>query len=94
MGLSDIRIPNRKAMASLVMLTSWTLWNERNARVFHRKCAPPAILLSNIMADVAIWVVAGAKKNGYHHAGRVTTLRNQGSCILNKENSILFLINI
>ena len=39
-------IPSRKAMASLIMLVSWTLWNERNARVYRRKSTPLPILLN------------------------------------------------
>ncbi|XP_071685205.1 uncharacterized protein [Lolium perenne] len=30
-------VPNRKAMASVALLVSWELWNERNARVFNAK---------------------------------------------------------
>jgi mannosylglycoprotein endo-beta-mannosidase len=31
---------NRKAMASLTMLVTWTIWKERNARVLNHKSAP------------------------------------------------------
>jgi hypothetical protein len=38
---------NRKAMASLTMLVTWTIWKERNARVFNHKSAPlPSSLTS------------------------------------------------
>ena len=78
-GLSDSTIPNRKAMATLSMLTSWTIWNERNARIFQLKSAPPTVqlanifqlksalptvLLANIKMEAQIWVTAGAKKLG------------------------------
>ena len=56
--------PNRQAKASLTMLVSWTIWNERNARVFKHKSAPPPILLSFISAEANLWVIAGAKKLG------------------------------
>ena len=61
---SDNNIPNRKAIASLTMLITWTIWNERNARVFRQKSAPPMVLLSNIKVEAAIWVTAGAKHLG------------------------------
>lgn len=56
--------PNRKATASLTMLVSWTIWNERNSRVFRHKSAPPAILLNNILAEAKLWSITGAKKLG------------------------------
>ena len=61
---TDMRNPNRRAMASLTMLVSWTIWNERNARVFRNKSAPPPILLQNIVLEAKLWVTAGAKKLG------------------------------
>ena len=51
-------------MATLSMLTSWTIWNERNARIFQLKSAPPTILLANIKIEAHTWVTAGAKKLG------------------------------
>lgn len=42
---TDMQNPNRCAMASLTMFVSWTIWNERNSRVFRHKSAPPPILL-------------------------------------------------
>jgi hypothetical protein len=44
--------PNRKALASLTMLASWTILKERNARIFPNKAAPPTILLDFLKADV------------------------------------------
>lgn len=53
---------HRKAMASLVLLTSWTIWNERNARVFRKKLAPSVVIFDIIKSDAKLWVYAGAKK--------------------------------
>lgn len=50
-------------MASLTILVTRTIWNERNARVFRRKSAPPTILL-NLIKEARLWVIAGAKKLG------------------------------
>ena len=58
----DKDTPNRQAKASLAMLVSWTIWNERNARVFKHKSAPPTILLASIETEANLWVIAGAKK--------------------------------
>jgi hypothetical protein len=53
--------PNCKAMKSLTMLVSWTIWKERNARVFNNKAAPTTILFAAIKREVKLWVAAGAK---------------------------------
>ena len=50
-----------KAMASVTMLISWTIWKERNARVFNNKSAPPTVLLDIIKSEARLWVTAGAK---------------------------------
>ena len=50
-----------KAMASITMLVTWTIWKERNARVFNNKSAPPPILLEIIKNEARLWVTAGAK---------------------------------
>ena len=63
-NITGAGVPNRKAMASLTMLVSWTTWNERNARVFRQKSAPPTILLNFIICEANLWVTAGAKKLG------------------------------
>jgi hypothetical protein len=45
----------------VTLLTSREIWNERNAKVFHNKHAPPLILLDKIKKEARIWVKAGAK---------------------------------
>jgi hypothetical protein len=54
----------RKAMASLTLLVSWEVWNERNARVFRAKNAPPQVVFDNIKKEGRLWIIAGAKKLG------------------------------
>ena len=56
--------PNRKALASITLLASWEIWNERNARVFRNKFAPPTVVFNKIKAEARLWVVAGAKRLG------------------------------
>jgi hypothetical protein len=53
--------PNRKGIVSIVALTSWQIWNERNARVFRHKHMPPTVLCENIKKDLELWVAVGAK---------------------------------
>ena len=52
---------HRKAMASLLFLTSWEIWNERNARVFRNKHFPPTNILAKIKHEARLWSTAGAK---------------------------------
>jgi hypothetical protein len=52
---------SRKDLASLTLLTSWEIWNERNARVFRNKHAPPLVLFTMIKYEAKLWVIAGAK---------------------------------
>ena len=56
--------PNRKAMASITLLTSWVIWNKRNARVFRNMHAPPTVLLEKIKTEARLWVLAGVKRLG------------------------------
>lgn len=62
---TDMQNPNRRAMASLTMLVSWTIWNERNSHVFCHKSALPPILFQMVVNKAKLWVTAGAKKLGH-----------------------------
>lgn len=44
----------RKAMPSLIMLVSWSIWNERNARVFKHTSALPSIIFARIKLEAKI----------------------------------------
>jgi hypothetical protein len=52
---------NRKALSSIIMLVSWTIWKERNARIFNHRSAPTAVLLNIIKIEVKLWVAVGGK---------------------------------
>jgi hypothetical protein len=56
--------PNRKALASLALLTVWEVWLERNSRVFHNKLSPSFVVVNKIKEEARLWVFAGAKKLG------------------------------
>ena len=62
--MSGAGMINRKAMTSLVLLTSWEIWNEWNARVFRNKHASSINILSKIKLEAKLWVLAGAKRLG------------------------------
>jgi hypothetical protein len=49
-----------KAMASMAMLISWEIWNERNARIFRHHFST-ATLISNKIEEARLWCLAGAK---------------------------------
>ncbi|XP_073367762.1 uncharacterized protein [Aegilops tauschii subsp. strangulata] len=50
----DVGTTDRKAKASITILVSWVIWNERNARVFRHKSAPPPILLNSIVDEASL----------------------------------------
>jgi hypothetical protein len=62
---------NRKALSSIILLVSWTIWKERNARIFNHKSAPTAALLNIIKSEVKLWVAAGCKVFEFCNNGRV-----------------------
>lgn len=71
-------IPNRSAMASLIMLVGWTIRNESNTRVFRHKSTPPPIIFNGIKREVRLWVIAGAIFFLSYHTGRVMVSCNKG----------------
>jgi hypothetical protein len=63
--MTEGSLPNRKALASLTLLVSWEIWNERNARVFRNKQVPPLVILDKIKNEARLWVIEGGKRLGY-----------------------------
>ena len=51
----------RKAVASMIILTSWKLWNERNSRIFRHSSHLPSLVISEIKEEARTWCTAGAK---------------------------------
>jgi hypothetical protein len=50
-----------KGITSLILLTAWELWNERNVRVFKNVTSMPALIISSIKSSAALWGIARAK---------------------------------
>ena len=48
----------RKCFDSLVILTSWMIWNERNTRTFDRRAKTVSQLVSSLEEEAASWVLA------------------------------------
>lgn len=49
-----------KAVKTLIILISWELWCERNARIFRHNGSPPMAVVNKIKGEAATWVLAGA----------------------------------
>jgi hypothetical protein len=45
----------RKSLASLIMLTSWEIWNEQNVRVFRNVSTMPTAVVQEIKLEAALW---------------------------------------
>jgi hypothetical protein len=50
-----------KAMASMAMLISWEIWNERNARIFRHHFSTTTLISNKIKEEARLWCLAGAK---------------------------------
>lgn len=53
---------NRKGLRSLLIVVNWTVWRERNARIFDQKYSTCAQILASIRSEASVWICAGAKQ--------------------------------
>jgi hypothetical protein len=51
----------REGVRSMVMLTAWIIWKERNNRIFNKSCRTHTQLHSVIQDEAKLWVLAGNK---------------------------------
>jgi hypothetical protein len=51
--------PQRKPWISLVHLTWWNIWKERNRRIFQNQAQPLRKIVDNIIAEAMLWREAG-----------------------------------
>jgi hypothetical protein len=58
MGLSG-QGARKDGIRSVVMLTAWMIWKERNNRIFNGSCRSPNQLLGAIQDEVKTWMLAG-----------------------------------
>ncbi|KAM3386139.1 hypothetical protein ACQJBY_009655 [Aegilops geniculata] len=52
---------SRKPLISLMLLVSWEIWKERNARVFRNLAVPVGVIVARIKEECNLWCLAGAK---------------------------------
>jgi hypothetical protein len=50
-----------QGLKSAVILITWEIWKERNARVFNNKEQTPPSIFQKIKDEGANWILAGAK---------------------------------
>ncbi|RCV07172.1 hypothetical protein SETIT_1G223100v2 [Setaria italica] len=55
----------RKGLNILFMLVIWSIWKERNARLFNQCSSTTQELLQRIKSDIDLWVMAGARRLGH-----------------------------
>ncbi|WVZ69203.1 hypothetical protein U9M48_018027 [Paspalum notatum var. saurae] len=52
-------VEQRSGFDAVILLVVWTLWKERNARVFDGKCSSPHDVLSKLLSEARLWDLAG-----------------------------------
>ncbi|WVZ68209.1 hypothetical protein U9M48_017172 [Paspalum notatum var. saurae] len=49
---------SKRGFDSVVLLTVWVIWKERNDRVFRRKASMPWVVLDKVAEEAKLWVLA------------------------------------
>ncbi|KAF7052146.1 hypothetical protein CFC21_060289 [Triticum aestivum] len=52
---------SQRPLASLMLLISWELWNERNAWIFRNTAVPVGVIVATIKEEASLWSMAGAR---------------------------------
>ena len=53
-----------KGLRSAIVLLTWEIWKERNARIFNNKSLTPPELMQKIKEEGRNWILAGNKYLG------------------------------
>ena len=63
-AISQTPTAHPKGLKTAIILFSWELWKERNARAFSNKFSPPQVLAQKCKDEGRNWILAGAKHLG------------------------------
>jgi hypothetical protein len=55
---ANLQNTDKKKFNTIVMLVSWSIWWERNSRVFENDCRPLAQILDQIQSEARLWATA------------------------------------
>lgn len=50
----------RKALKLVIILVTWELWCERNARIFRRLATTPAMIVAKVKEEARTWIMTRA----------------------------------
>ena len=53
-----------RSMNAIINLVCWSLWKERNTRVFNNLLSPPSVVFSKVVEEATVWLAAGKSKAG------------------------------
>jgi hypothetical protein len=60
-GRERLQVDVRPSFDSIVLLVTWSLWKERNARVFRRRASVAPGVAKDLLAEAELWCEAGYK---------------------------------
>ena len=60
-GVAITASASRKGLRTAIILITWEIWKERNARVFNNIFATPSVVFQRIKIESTNWILAGAK---------------------------------
>ena len=58
--MNNIQNNSKKKLSTLIMLTAWSVWKERNGRVFEKKFRTIQQIVGEIKAEAKRWALASA----------------------------------
>ncbi|KAF8648720.1 hypothetical protein HU200_064774 [Digitaria exilis] len=61
LGLTSNTTPNAPGTRTLIILIVWTIWRERNNRIFRGTSTTAARLFGGLRDEAGLWMAAGAK---------------------------------
>ncbi|KAF8648813.1 hypothetical protein HU200_064513 [Digitaria exilis] len=61
LGLTSNTTPSAPGTRTLIILIVWTIWRERNNRIFRGISTTAARLFDGLRDEAGLWMAAGAK---------------------------------